>query len=998
MKYTLNRSNYRNFDIFEENKLPPRTYFIPYTSHDTLLATDFNRERYDSDAVDVLSGEWQFRYFARTRDLPDELDTAAPGFDTVTVPSTWQRTGYEPPVYLNCPYEFENRPPNLPKEMSVGVYKKDFVIDDAVARYIVSFLGVIPCLDLYLNGKYVGYSEGAHNTAEFDVTPYITQGQNELVAVVHKWSTATFLECQDMFRENGIFRDVLLYKLPAAHLFDYQLKTTKSGNGWTMSVKADLVGDTQDCRFEVLLTDEGCTIADANTQAAAQTTLTLEGLSVEEWNAEIPKTYRVFLLLKQDNRVLQVVRCVVGFKRVHIEGQTFFFNDTKIKFKGVNHHDTHPVNGYVMRYEELENDVRLMKSLNVNAVRTSHYPPDPHLLLLADIYGLYVVDEADIETHGCGCKPHYRINMISHNLKWAPRYVDRVRRMYERDKNHVSVTMWSLGNEAGGYRCQDECYKYLKEVCPDIPVHYEGVSRTARHCYDVFSEMYTHPNDMIKIREGKRGKEYQNVPFFLCEYCHAMGVGPGAMEDYWDIIYSSDIFMGGCIWEWADHAVYHEEGPHEYTYGGDHGEKLHDGNFCVDGLMYPDRTPHTGAKQMKAVYRPLRASYLGEGTFLLSNTNRFLGSDYLTMTWTVLKNGEPVNSGELNPTIPPCGEWSFSLPVSACEDADIHVRFSYFDKDGYEVAAEQLAVCENYTAVPVVRAGASDYQKSADTLTIYHNHGRFVFNRQTGHLESAVYHGTEMLNPSPVSTKGLSPNIFRALLDNDAKKKSSWIKRGYDRCTTKLVGFEFEDEDGLLEVETKYLLRFGNKKLFCAEIEYTIDADGVVRVKASLSPCGPCTDNDLPRFGLTMEMPEEFRTITYYGRGPDENLPDFNAQALLGIYTADIAQLHEPYIKPQDNGNHGDVRWFTVTNAEGVGLRFGFIDKPLSISAHNYTQRLLQHAAHREDVYNQHTTFLSIDGFLRGTGTASCGPDTLPRYTFDAKDGLSFTFFIQPVL
>ena len=449
MEYTLNRTNYRDFSLFEENKRAPRAYFIPYSKKEVLAATALKDERFSSDMTEVLSGEWDFKYFDDISLLPEKIDTEGFSFDSVTVPSTWQRTGFEPPVYLNCPYPFDNVPPELPERMSVGVYRKKFEVTNSDDVHIISFLGVVPCVDLYVNGDYVGYSEGSHNTAEFDISEFIYEGTNELVAVIHKWSTGTFLECQDMFRENGIFRDVLLFKMPETYINDYYIRPLKKDGKWSMEVETAVIGKTCGFEIEVVLKKEGVTIASQTVKAEKDTKVLFEDLDIIEWNAEIPTVYETYITLAKDETQIMSLRSVTGFRDIEISGNIFTLNGQKIKIKGVNHHDTHYKNGYVMSYEDYEKDVRLIKAFNGNCIRTSHYPPDPHLITLCDIYGVYIVDEADIETHGVCCEPHNNPKLISHDEKWAPRYLDRVSRMYYRDRSHPCIIMWSLGNESG---------------------------------------------------------------------------------------------------------------------------------------------------------------------------------------------------------------------------------------------------------------------------------------------------------------------------------------------------------------------------------------------------------------------------------------------------------------------------------------------------------------------------------------------------------------------
>jgi len=931
MQYRIQHSNYRDFEMYEQNKRAPRAYFIPYSSAETLREVPAARQRYESDLVTVLSGAWDFRYYADAADLPKEFDTAQVDFDEIQVPSTWQRTGYEPPVYLNVKYEFEDFPPALPEKLSVGVYRKRFQLEQIENRnYLLSFLGVIPCVDLYCNGYHVGYSEGAHNTAEFDLSGVVRVGENEIVAVVHKWSTATFIECQDMFRENGIFRDVLLYTLPRAFLNDYWLRPLKNADGdyrlqCTVEVHGEISG------WGVELTIDGLD-AKYSGPAKERMSFALDKLAVEEWNAEQPVLYTAWLKLHRNNEPPQIVKIPFGFKSVEIKENVFTFNGRAIKFKGVNHHDTNPVTGYCVTYEDYEKDLRLMKALNVNAIRTSHYPPDPHLLMLADELGFYVVDEADIEAHGAQCT-HDDINLISNDKRWIPRYLDRVKRMLFRDRSHPCVTMWSLGNEAGGWHCQDACYAFLHAVHPEIPVHYEGACRTPVFGYDVYSEMYT--NHYTVERYGKcdvEQEEKRAKPFFMCEYAHAMGNGPGGMEEYWDLFYRYDNLMGGCIWEWADHAVYHAEGPYRYTYGGDHGERLHDGNFCVDGLVYPDRTPSVGAWAMKNVYRPIRGAW-DDGKLVFTNTNRFANAA-CTLTWELLHNGIAILNGETDLDIPALERFTLPLDLPALESGDYALTLQYGD-----VAFEQITLQEQYIE--------EEIPDSADISNI-------------------------------LST--LKPNFLRAWIDNDNWR--NWVQKDY--AAQNLI----VKDDGVYA---------GDDKQFSIEI-ITEEISGACKVTARLTPAEDILEGlQIPRFGVTLQLPREWQNVRYYGLGEHENLPDIKAQSKLGVFETTVAAMHEPYIFPQDNGNHGETRWLALTDENGHGLRLFNAPGKFNFSAHNYSQESLEAAKHQEDLRDEGAVFLSIDGFVRGSGSSSCGPDVLEQYQIDLTDGLEFSFMIAGI-
>ena len=1010
MKYILDKANHSTFKMIEAGRLAPRAYAIPHSKKDSAEKADYKTERYNSDIVTVLSGEWDFKYYKKKSKLPATLDTSRVKFDTVNIPSTWQRTGYEEPVYLNCPYGFDPRtmglpkgegvkPPELPEDFSCGVYRKFIDIDNKNKNYILTFLGVSPCIDLYINGIFVGYGEGSHNSYEFDVTEFLKEGENEIIAVVYKWCTGTYLEAQDMFRENGIFRDVLLYSYEKTYINDFEAVAHKKGKKYDLDIKAEVKGTLKGATVKAVLCDNGEVLAEEVCEASKNSEITFKKLSVQEWNAEIPKLYELYITLYKGDSEVMTIRQYVGFKNIEIKDAVFYFNGKKIKLKGVNHHDTHETKGYAEDFNDLEKDVKLMKEFNVNCVRTSHYPPDPFFLELCDHYGLYVVDEADIETHGIwdlGCEG----GTISHDLKWAPRYMDRVRRMYFRDRTHPSIIMWSLGNESWGFKCHDKCYKMLKDLGTDIPVHYEGVSPTKRYHYDVYSEMYTHQDDLIKIREGKRGKQYKEVPFYLCEYCHAMGVGPGALEEYMQIFYSDDIFMGGCIWEWADHSVLHDgtdKYKYQYTYGGDHGEKLHDGCFCVDGLFYPDRTPHTGAYNMKVAYRPVRATKLSGNKLTLLNTNRFLSSSGIEVYWECQENGETVACGSFATNIAPEKECSYKLDLPKVNyDKNTYLNLIYLKGD-FEVATEQLTLSEAPFIQPSLEMGKVSITSDSEVITVKYPDGAIEFSEETGEMLSYKAGGVSVLNKEPVSHKGFLLNFTRAYVDNDRHIMEEWESHNLSNLSIVLEDLSAEVKSGVASV-SEYFTVFGKEDaLFNASVLYIIGANGVVDIEVAVAPAEGSKEKlyNIPRLGLTFEADKKFNEIEYFGRGEKENYNDFNMHAPVGLYSAKVKDEHEPYIRPQDNSNHSDVSYLKLKSANGEEILI-YSDKKFNFNVHNYTQDTLHKANHREDVVDEKTTFVTIDGYTKGTGTGSCGPATLPQYSIDASKELTFNFVIAP--
>lgn len=1003
MKYQIKKLEVNHFDVYETGKNAPRSYFIAYTDRKSLEKQTALTERYNSSIVQVLSGEWDFKYYEKISRLPANINTDKITFDKIRVPSTWQRTGYESPVYINSRYEFPSDYPFVPSEMSAGVYVKKFTVRPETVHSVITFLGVCSSITLYVNGRYVGYSECSHNMAEFSLDGFAAPGENELLAIVTKWCTGTYLECQDMFRENGIFRDVYVSEYGETYISDFSVKTHQKEDTYSLEAEVLLNHEKADglSVCAELIKDKFC-LACATSEASGKVRFTFDHLKVKQWNAEKPELYELYITLKDADSDMMVVRSKVGFRTVKIDAERFLFNGKPIKFKGVNHHDTHEKNGYVMSAEDLLEDVRLMKEFNVNAVRTSHYPPDPIFLDLCDEYGLYVIDEADIETHGTQStlegKPTNRPNILSNDKQWLPRFRDRVLRMFERDKNHVCVTMWSLGNESGGWKNQDQCYEMLKSLS-FLPVHYEGVIRTPRGSYDVISEMYQHPGALKRIANGSFGPRYKGKPYFLCEYCHAMGVGPGSLEDYWKIIYSSERLCGGCIWEWADHSVYDPKAKHQYTYGGDHGEKVHDGNFCVDGLFYPDRRPHTGAYEMKAVYRPIRVSFVSDNVYLFTNTNSFTNADEYSIRYELLKNGKVCESAAVQLDLEPGASKELLINHKMTDkDNTYHINFICCDKDGKLVSKQQLTLHEFFARPPISISHGVAFSKKGETIVVGFENGRVKFDKQTGALLSLKINSKEIL----ANSYGIDVNVFRAPLDNDRNKVKQWAKAGLEnaRYISEKITDCINDKDGhYVEIKTAGRIENGAHKLFDCKLKYKIYPDGTITVIVKLKRCGlfKLGSVELPRFGITLDVDKSFDRIEYFGLGEGENMPDFKEHSTMGIYKTDVAGLCENYIKPQENGVHTGTRYVKLTDCDGTGIKIRYRKRSFAFSARLYTNRTLRKAKHIEDLKDDGRICLNIDGYMRGTGSNSCGPDVLDEYNLKIKDSLKFGFYIMPV-
>ncbi|MDE7222308.1 MAG: hypothetical protein K2O34_00835, partial [Acetatifactor sp.] len=806
------------------------------------------------------------------------------------------------------------------------------------------------CVDLYVNRSFKKYYEGAHNTAEFDVTDFLCGGENELLAVVHRWCNGSYLECQDMFRNNGIFRDVLLRICEGSDVWDIAWETEcreASGAVYDATVTATLYGDGP-VRFTLQGQGVRQSLTGVSREHVAQ--VRFSGLPVREWNAEEPVLYDLFI--ETDSCC---IRERVGFKQVAVDGKIFRINGSRVKLHGVNHHDTSPTGGYAMTMEEMEKDISLCKEYNIDTIRTSHYPPDPYLLELCDEQGIYVVDEADLETHGCWSHrlpPNY--SHISNDPAWQLHYLDRARRLFHRDKLRTSVVMWSLGNESGGYYNTDKMYHYLKKRTA-LPIHYESVIHTRRRAYDVGSEMYPSVEKVHQVGEGIRNvPQLCDRPYFLCEYAHAMGVGPGNAESYWQEIYRYDNLMGGCVWEMVDHAVLHEDG--SYTYGGDHGEWEHDGNFCVDGLFYPDRSPSTGARIIKFIYRPIRVTHREGNLYEIFNTTAFSPGDryVLCCRWSDGRETEIVpNVGPLETKcirILPKEKRSEAgyRQITGDPRQELLLTITTLEKStGREVAVEQITLREATLPRP-----ARNTQKPLPPI-LQMEKGRFD-----------LYLGDSRLQASDPYTI-----LFRAPTDNDVNLLQHSAVAGFTDQKEELLGVDRTELQ--IKVRTRITCKEGS---FVCTDTYEYCSRGILVTSRLRCEKGR---GDLPRFGKAFRLDESFDRVEYYGRS-GESYADMKEQFPVEMVSCHVRDMTEPNIRPQESGNRCDCQWASVSNGE-LRISFQAVDHPYELGVKPYSDRQLLTMRHRKDE-KATGTYVTISAFQMGIGTASCGPATAPEY------------------
>ena len=995
MKYRLQDSYYSDFKTIDVSRLPGRSYFIPYPTRSSLEGISLLEKRYRSPLVKCLNGDWDFRYYNDPKDLPLEFDSDAIDFARIDVPSVWQYRGYSHPMYLNVRYPFAYKPPVIPTlepvkgyfsvldgfkkapadEMNhVGLYRTFFDVRSTAStastgstvsktsngiesRYVLSFLGVCSCIEVHVNGQFAGFSEESHNTAEFDITDIVKEGRNELVCVVRRWCNGTYLECQDMFRNNGIFRDVLLRISDRNDIWDIDLKTRGVGDAFSADVTA-YVADDVEVSFTIEGTDHDGNALSQTLKAKSvegEAKVTFEDLEVQRWSAENPVLYDLYI-----ESPYSCIHQRIGFKTIEVKGNLYTLNGRKIKFKGVNHHDTDPKNGYCMTPAQIERDLRLCKDFNIDTVRTSHYAPDPLLLELAAEMGIYIVDEVDIETHGVlvgKLPPSY--NWLSNNPKWKNRYLSRTMHHYQRDKVLATpIIMWSLGNESGGGYNTDATYDYFKSVS-DIPVHYESAIYTKRKAYDIASRMYPPASELHDIGEGVcKTKQFMDRPYFMCEYAHAMGVGPGNIEGYWKEIYSYDGLIGGCVWEMNDHAVEHPDG--SWTYGGDHGEWIHDGNFCCDGIFYPDRTPSTGAWIVRHAYRPIRISKPDTFQFEIFNTTAFTpGSDYLMKIR--VSNGREF---EYVPTAGPLSKEKVSFDLGVIE-GDCFLTADTYDRTGRLVSTEQICLNEEIL---------TDVQTTG-ALPAW-------FKLENGRPRIEL--GDKTMSPSDIYTI-----LFRAETDNDsinfvAKPMRKWYKQRTD-----LIGSRQRTGSAVAE----WAIRTARRTFLCTDVYESCtlpDGREAVLVTSRLHPLG--CKGKLPRFGKAFKLDDSFSNVHYKGR-TGETYADMKEQFPIDERSCSVADMTEPNIRPQESGNRCDTRFAEISDGKAT-VRFDAVGRSFELNIKPYSDSELLKMTHRGDE-KKTGTYVTINAFQQGIGTGSCGPYTLDEHCYDASKDHVLRFIIS---
>ncbi|RJX38856.1 DUF4981 domain-containing protein [Paenibacillus pinisoli] len=999
--------DWQRLDVLERNREEGRSYFIAYP--DKAGARSYDRGK--SPWFRLLNGTWKFRYAEAPELAPEDChgeDYDDSGWAGIAVPGHWQLQGYGKPHYTDLYYPFPIDPPRVPSDNPTGCYRKEFRLPGGwlSRRITLRFEGVDSAYHVWVNGKAVGYSQGSRLPSEFDITDYVQEGRNSLAVKVYQWSDGSYIEDQDMWWLSGIFRDVSLIARPQTHIRDFTVRTGLTGGSddAVLSIDSELVGKgrggASDCQIHYSLSEWG-----SGREIASWTSDTVrmdaEGKAVlrekatiaapRKWTAEEPNLYLLLMTLQTpDGETIEVVPARVGFRQVEVSEGLMKVNGVAVRLKGVNRHDHHPELGRYVPYEVMKQDVLMMKRHNINAVRTAHYPNDPRFYDLCDEYGLYVMDEADLECHGVELigKPH----MLSDDPAWEAAYVDRVARMVQRDKNHPSIIMWSLGNESGFGCNQRAMSAWCKAADPTRLIHYEG-DREAEVC-DVYSTMYSSVEKMIGFGE----KEDLGKPHILCEYAHAMGNGPGGLQEYEEAFRGSKRLQGAFVWEWIDHGLLlkSEGGKTDYAYGGDYGDEPNNSNFVIDGLILPDRTPSPGLLEYKKTIEPVTMRILdaADGKLELLSRYDFLKLDHLSLSWSVMQNGEAVQSGELRlPPIPAGEKGIISLPYergglnAGSGDAWLRVSVTLASDQrwaprGHELAFDQWALplaaaaeAEEAGAVELQRemSGALRYEQEGSRAVIAGDRFMLEFDLHKAQLTEWTFEG------SPLLHKGPSMSFWRAVIDNDMYVVKDWRKAHMDRMQTRVDGWHAE-ADG-----DEWLICFSLRIAppvydwgFRCEVVYRIAPDGLVTLDVSGLPEGKPPEM-LPRIGWELVVPQTLRQAVWYGRGPGENYADSKRANPVGIYRSSVEELEFPYVYPQENGNRTDVRWVTLHDDRGIGLMAAGAPE-LNFSAHRYTTEDLDLAKHRTELKEREYIVWHLDWKQSGLGSNSCGPGQLPPY------------------
>ena len=985
----------------------PRAYFIPYQSEKT--ASEDNRAK--SYNFISLCGDWDFKFFPSFASLTESDLLSCEGFGKISVPSSWQNDlgkGYDTPNYLNVRYPIPVDPPHVPENNPCGLYRREiFIHKDMLEKQIyVNFEGVDSCFYLYINDQFAGYSQVSHMTSEINVTPLLHEGVNTIKVLVLKWCDGTYLECQDKFRNSGIFREVFLLLRDKVHITDVYNKINVDEDLANACINAEVSANGKTTVAYKLVSPEGETLQSGEAVIDGIGEIELAVSAPSLWSDEDPALYSLYLESGSEH-----ICFFLGLKRLEVKENVVYINSKASKLKGVNRHDSHPILGSATPMDHMLEDLYIMKRHNVNCIRTSHYPNDPRFLGLCDKLGFFVVDEADIETHGMQAPGVDWWNMLTNDPAWTESYLDRAERMFERDKNHACVVMWSVGNESDVGVNFQAMSEYFVRRMPGCLVHAEDSTRVR---YAEFKKNYDGRVDdeiaskeleckwiSIESRMYPPYEEVENLylnrcvfpkPFFLCEYSHAMGNGPGCLKDYVELFYKYDRFLGGCVWEFTDHACADGNDRYanpEYRYGGDYRDDPSDANFCVDGLVYPDRRPHTGFMEYKNIIKPMLITFDADTNTLYVKSRRYYISlsDY-DLNWKIEKNGKTVAEGTFGAmNIEPQStvEYKLDIDMSAITDGNAYLMITAnqncdtpWAKSGYEIGFEQFVLCEDKAEVAIEDTMTPYYAISCTEtehdVIITTASTVYKVNKSRAVIYSMVDNGRELLK-TPIE-----PTLWRAPTDNDRIITRQWFNIGYHKAYMKAYSCTVSEitDKSVTVVADAAMVSVVVRPHLTMSVKYIFHAEGGVSVTIDAKKReGICT---LPRFGVQFQMPEGSENLRYFGRGPVESYIDKRWASYEGLFESKVSDHFENYVKPQENMAHTDTKWMQVSSLTGHGVTVARTEGDFSFNCSHYTSHMLTFTGHHYELKPLKETVVNIDYRHAGIGSNSCGPELDNRW------------------
>lgn len=1001
---------WENHQIDGINRMPARAHFLTFPSKEKAL---LNNNRY-THAFKNLNGVWKFMFLDAPEYSPEGFfnsDFDVTKMDDITVPGNWQLQGYGKMHYSDLWYNFPINPPYVPTENPTGIYKRTFFVEESYRdkKIIIRFCGVDSAYHLWINGKEVGYSKVARNESEFDITDLIRVGEeNDVTVRVYQWSDGTYLEDQDMWWESGIFRDVELIGVPKDGINDYKVIADLDDEYKNGIFKVEaFLRTTKEVNVTFELVDAGENTVFTKTVVAKEGKACIDEViaDVNHWTAETPYLYKLFITVEDDGQIVEVIPQNVGFRNIRLNGETFLVNGVAIKFKGVNRHDYSPQNGRVVSREEIEKDIILMKQFNINAIRTSHYPNSYYLYDLCDEYGMYLIAETDLECHGFELTGDYK--WITDDPSWELAYVSRMTRMIERDKNHPAIIFWSLGNESA-FGCNfRKMTDVAHEMDPTRLVHYEGDFDV--ESADVYSTMYTWIENPKKPYLMKDIIEKSKKPHIHCEYCHAMGNGPGNLKDYQDLVYAHDKLQGGFVWEWFDHGIesFTESGEKYYRYGGDFGDDPSNKDFCIDGLIMPDRTPSPGLYEYKKVIEPITTTAVDiqKGIINLLSRYDFANLDRFNLVYKVMEDDVILQTGFMAvPSIEARANKDIILPydlsaIKVKPGAHYYVNISYqlredtsYASSGHELATAQFELPLYKEGIVVRPEGILNVEKEHTTLHVKGANFSLDFNLVNGNLMNIVRDGMQVLSKGPRLT------LWRAPISNDMEIIDKLKKVYFLHLEHEVVmNIDYHMEGNILKVEvdtinstTNSAWHFKTKYVYtvCPSGDILIDVEGTPSGRVDLAP------DMLPRIGVSMHLDKSMEHVRYFGMGPGENYADSKEAAQMGLYANTVDGLFTNYVIPQENGNHMGCKWVSMTNDRGMGL-LASTEGDFNFSASWYEDKDLDDAKHTCDLVKRDYIVFNVDYKQNALGTNSCGQWQLDKYRAKFED-FKLSFRLTP--